>query len=150
MDWHPAQDFELANLQGRAHFGMKRQSTLRITLCVACPFNLGAALVFAMPSSRLGTWLGLPHNVPALYASLIAFFVGLFGVVYGWLAMQREFDRSILTLAAIGKLGAFLVFLCLWLAKEVSIRIALLSAADLAFAAYWLWWLQTTARLRSD
>jgi asparagine N-glycosylation enzyme membrane subunit Stt3 len=122
---------------------VSRESTLRISLWLACPFNLFAAAVFAMPASALGRYMGLPAEVPALYVALVALFVGLFGLVYGWLAAQPLIDRPLLWLGSIGKLAAFAIAATLWLGQALPFRTAAASIGDLAFALIWLSWLRS-------
>ncbi len=120
------------------------ETTIRRSLWLACPFNLTAALVFAFPASTVGQQLGLPDDVHPLYSLLVALFVGLFGLVYGWLARRPAIDRSLLALGSIGKLGAFFIAGFLWLAGAVPGVVVIVAFGDLAFAALWLSWLVST------
>jgi hypothetical protein len=119
---------------------------VRWSLALACAFNLLAAIVFAFPSSEAGRQLGLPADVSPLYAALVALFVALFGGAYGWLARRPAIDRPLLALGAIGKLGAFIVASCLWLAAAVPGVVVVLASGDLAFAGLWFHWLHATRR----
>lgn len=58
------------------------EPVLRASLWVACPFNLLAAYLVALPGSLLGQFYGLPPEVPPLYAGLAAMFIALFGFAY--------------------------------------------------------------------
>jgi len=113
-----------------------RQRVLR----TAALFNFGAALLFAFPTS-LGSIVGLPA-APPLYALLTALFVALFGSTYAWLSRQPQLDRALVALAAIGKGSAFLLFLLLWSAGQISSLILVAGAGDLAFAAIFASWLR--------
>lgn len=117
------------------------EMTIRGSLWLACPFNLMAAIVFAFPSSAVGQQLGLPGHVHPLYSLLVALFVGLFGLVYAWLARRPTIDQPLLALGSIGKLGAFLIAGFLWLAGVVPGVVAFVALGDLAFATLWLRWL---------
>lgn len=117
------------------------ETTIRVSLWLACPFNLMAALVFAFPSSTIGQQLGLPDHVHPLYSLLVALFVGLFGFVYAWLARRRAIDQPLLALGSVGKLGAFLIAGFLYLTGVVPGIVAFVALGDLAFAALWLSWL---------
>jgi hypothetical protein len=117
------------------------ETAVRKSLWLACPFNLLAAFVFAFPSSTIGQQLGLPQSVSPLYLSLVSLFVALFGLAYGWLARQKAIDRPLLGLGSIGKSGAFLIALTLWLQAEVTGAVVLVALGDLAFAALWFSWL---------
>jgi hypothetical protein len=116
-------------------------TAIRWSLWLACPFNLVAAGVFAFPSSAIGRQLGLPEQVSPLYSWLVALFVALFGIAYAWLAQRPSIDRPMLALGSIGKLGAFLVALSLWLEAAVPGLIVLVALGDLAFATLWFGWL---------
>jgi hypothetical protein len=118
------------------------ERTLRISLGLACPFNLFAAALFAMPASTLGQLMGLPADVPAVYSALVGLFVGLFGATYGWLAVQPDIDRPLLWLATIGKFAAFAIAVTLWLKQELAVRGVAAAVGDFAFASIWLAWLR--------
>ena len=68
-------------------------------------------------------------------------FVALFGAVYGWLAMQRELDQPVLWLGLIGKAGFFVLVATFWMRAVVHERLVIAASADMAFAAFWFWWL---------
>ena len=114
------------------------ERTLRISLGLACPFNLFAAALFAMPASALGQLMGLPADVPAVYSAL----VGLFGATYGWLAFRPHIDRPLLWLATIGKFAAFAIAVTLWLTQELAVQGVAAAVGDFAFASMWLAWLR--------
>lgn len=119
----------------------RTERLVRATLALACPFNLAGAYVFANPGSALGELLGLPGSVDPVYASTCALFVALFGAVYGWLAMQRELDQPVLWLGVIGKAGFFVLVATFWMRAVVHERLVIAASADMAFAAFWFWWL---------
>lgn len=116
---------------------------LRMSLWICFPLNLGATYMLARPDAWLGRQLGLPAAVDPLYAALTAYWVGLFGCVYAWLALQPNPTQPLLTVAALGKLGLFFVILGLWLLAGASPRLVAAGALDLCFAVLWLWWLGT-------
>jgi len=122
---------------------MLSETTIRFSLWLACTFNLLAAVVFAFPSSAIGQQLGLPRSVSPLYASLVALFVALFGLAYGWLARRAVIDRPMLGLGSIGKFAAFTVAAALWLAGAIPSVVVLVAMGDLAFAALWFSWLRS-------
>ena len=121
------------------------ESFIRATLWLACPFNLLAAYIVAMPGGWLGQLYGLPPDVPALYAALAAMFIALFGGAYLWLAVSETLHRPLLGLGAVGKLLAFLLASGLWAVDAAPPAIALTSIGDLAFALLWLGWLRRPA-----
>ena len=114
---------------------------LRMSLWICFPINLGAAYMVARPGAWLGQQLGLPAAADPLYAALAAYMVGLFGCVYAWLALQPTPPQPLLAVAALGKLGLFVVLVGLWLLAGASSRLVAVGALDLMFAALWLWWL---------
>jgi hypothetical protein len=94
---------------------MSREHVLRPALWTAAFFNLVGTFLFAFPASRLGQFAGLPSDAPAIYRALTALFVLLFGCAYAWLAMQPAINRPFVAFGAIGKAGAFLIVVLLWL-----------------------------------
>lgn len=114
---------------------------VRLSLWLSFQFNLGAAYVFAMPSSWLGRLFGLPADVDLLYACMLALLVALFGFAYAWLALQANLNRPLLCLGAIGKTGVFLLALVLWYAGAVTPALLAAATGDLAFAVLWFYWL---------
>ena len=115
---------------------------LRAALWTTALANLGVALLVTAPQSALGQWAGLPGApVPAVYRVLLASFIALFGLCYAWLARRTVIDRPLLTLAAFGKLLAFMGVSGLWIAGDASARFALLMVGDLILAALFLAWL---------
>lgn len=117
---------------------------VRGSLALSCPLNLTASWAFAVPSSLLGQQLGLPVSVEPLYAGLCGLFVGLFGIVYGWLAMQRRLDQPLLWLGVVGKAGFFLLVVALWLRQLAEERLLAAASLDMALAVLWCWWLMRT------
>ena len=117
--------------------------TLRISLWLAFLFNFVAAVTLARPASWLGQQLDLPAVVSPIYSLVAAYFVALFGVTYAWLARQSVIDRPLLGLSSIGKFGAFVIAVGLWLAHEVSSLVVVVTMGDLAFAAWWFVWLRS-------
>ncbi len=120
---------------------MDKDRVIRYALWTSVAFNLFGALLFAFPASPLGQFAGLPVPVPALYNMMLAFFVVLFAGAYSWLALQPNIDRPMVALSAIGKAGAFLVMVILWLVGEISGRSVMFASGDLIFACIFAWWL---------
>lgn len=116
-------------------------TVMRRVLRVGAVFNFGAALAFAFPSSWLGQIAGLPLPGPPFYATVVAFFVALFGGAYAWLAWQPSIDRPLITLAAIGKTGFVLIVFVFWLLGQASGRGLLVASGDLVFVALFVRWL---------
>jgi len=111
-------------------------SAVRISLWISAPANLIVATAIAFPSSSLGSLLELPDTHP-FYGLLSGAMVGLFGVAYGWLALQPEIDRPLLCLGACGKLLAVLISISLFTAGELSGVTAAVISGDLVFVVLW-------------
>jgi len=113
---------------------------MRGALMASAIMNTGAALIFAFPES-LGQIAGLPTPVPRIYTTLLAVFVMLFGVAYGWLARQPVIDRPLVAFSALGKASVFTTILVFWILGDVSGRSVLAAIGDLIVAAIFAWWL---------
>jgi hypothetical protein len=120
---------------------LNRDKLLRSTLLVSVAYNLGAALLFAFPTSPISQLAGLPVPVPPIYGALLAFFVALFGGSYAWLARQTIIHRPLVALAAIGKAGVFVIIALFWFFGEAPGRGVLAATGDLILAGIFAWWL---------
>ena len=121
---------------------MISESVMRLSLLASVPFNLVAAGALAFPGSALGAATGNDGGVvPPLYAYTLGFIVALFGVAYGWLALQTEIDRLMVGFAAVAKAGVFAIAAGLWLADDGAGRVVVVASGDLVFAVLWLSWL---------
>ena len=120
---------------------MNRTQIMRIALWLGAFFNFGAALMLIFPVS-LGQIAGLPASGSLFYNWLLALFIGIFGATYAWLARQPQIDRSLVTLAIIGKMGVFAVALACWLLGEISLRGYVVAIGDLVFGIIFWWWLR--------
>ncbi|MGE0484469.1 MAG: hypothetical protein AB7Q81_10045 [Gammaproteobacteria bacterium] len=123
---------------------MIKENWVRLTLWVSCPFNLGAAALFAVPGAAPAQAAGLPSSAPAVYTALVAWLVALFGFTYAWLAQRRELDRPLVGMLAIGKCGVFVIAVALALTGSAAPRLAALATGDLALGLLWLTWLVQT------
>ncbi len=118
-------------------------AAVRASLWLSVPFNLLAAYAFAAPASELGSRIGLPAEVPRLYALVLAFLIAQFGCTYAWLALQAEPHRPLVAFSAIGKTGVFLIVLLLWIGGMANGTLALIACGDLLLALLWFRWLWT-------
>lgn len=100
--------------------------------------------MFAFPANALGGFLSLAPDPGTVHALLIGFLLALFGCTYAWLARRPVIDRPLLGFFAIGKSGAFLLALALWLVGVGSGALVALASGDLALASLWFWWLFAT------
>ena len=120
---------------------MVNEKWIRATLWISVPFNFAAAWALLVPGSWLGGLIGLPVDVPLIYAALLSFMIFGFGCVYAWLALRSDIDKSVLAIGAIGKAGVFVVCFSLWFLGEVAGTGVLVASGDLTFAAIWGLWL---------
>ncbi len=125
---------------------MTPDKVIRAALWVSVLFNAIAAYCAAYPASWAGQLMGLPLEVPAVYTVLVAWFVIVFGVAYGWLAMQKVINRALVGFAAYAKLGVFVLLALLWLAGQSKGITVLFVTGDLVFAGVFFWWLFKTAK----
>lgn len=119
----------------------KAVSLVRLTLALSCPFNLLAAGLILLPASAPAAWLGLPPDVPLLYAALAAYLVAAFGLLYAWMASRPVPDRPLLAFASLAKAGVFGLALLLWLGGAAPPACLIGAAGDLSLALLWGWWL---------
>ncbi len=117
---------------------MSRASVLRAALWSSVGLNaLGVAILVPLalgrPSPR---W---PMEAPPYYAAQLAYTIGLFGLVYAWLARQPVVSRPLLVVGALGKAGFFLLTLAYAVAGVVPRTLALQATPDLVLAVVFLW-----------
>ena len=122
---------------------MNPDSTMRLILGVGAAFNAFAAAMIALPGS-LGALAALPTGGSLFYRWLLVLFVALFGRAYGWLALQPVIVRPLVGLAAIGKIGVFIVAIACWSSGEIPATTLPPAVGDLAFAGVFVWWLRAT------
>ena len=112
-----------------------------MSLWISFPLNLGAAYMFAFPSSWPGQMLELPPTVDPIYAGLCALMVALFGFVYAWLALQPNVNQPLLVVGALGKACVFFLCAGLWLTGAASSLLVGAASIDLMLGLFWLFWL---------
>ena len=118
---------------------MSRDRVLRIALWATVALNILGVVVFASPALGFSSPL-LPLAVPPYFAALIAYTIALFGGVYVWLALQPQFNRALVVVSGLGKLGFFAVTLAYCFAGVVPVGMAVNATPDLLFAGIFLWW----------
>lgn len=116
----------------------------RAVLVVGAGFNFFMALVILFPNT-IGRFADLPRSESRFFSWLLALFVALFGGVYAYLSRTPVIERSLITLAVIGKTGVFLVALACLLLGDLSPRAFAPAIGDLIFAVIFLGWLRSTA-----
>ena len=120
---------------------MNRDFVMRRALQVTAPFNLVAAFALAFPATWPGQIFGLPSDAPAVYRALAGGVIAIFGLVYGWLSLQRVIDRPLVFVSTCGKIFAFCTLAALAMVGHLPVRSAVLGSADLIFACIFVWWL---------
>jgi hypothetical protein len=118
---------------------MSRDRVLRSALWATVALNVLGVVVFAPPALGYPSPF-LPIAVPPYFAAQIGFTIALFGGVYAWLALQPQFNRALVIVGGLGKLGFFSLTVAYWLAGAVPLGMALNATPDLLFAAIFLWW----------
>lgn len=126
---------------------MPRDRVLRTALWATVALNILGVYVFALPALGLPSPL-LPVAVLPYFAAQIGYTIALFGGVYAWLAMQPRFNRALVIVGGLGKLGFFALTVAYALAGTVPVGMAVNATPDLVFAGIFLWWARADARHR--
>lgn len=119
---------------------MAKNKVIRLTLIATTIFNFVVALMLAFPTT-IGKLGELPEPGSLFYTSVLSMLVALFGGAYGWLAFQKHINRPLLTFAAIGKIGVFIISLYCWQSDIITFMVFTVAIADLIFALIFIWWL---------
>ncbi len=114
---------------------------MRAALAATAPLNLVGAALFAPLSTLAHDLAGLPGDVHPLYAWIVAEFVGLFGIAYGWCAWTGRAPRLLIALGAAGKLAFFATLASYWALGELPFRAVAFASADLWLGLAFLFWL---------
>lgn len=114
---------------------------MRLAMWATTPLNMLGAFIF-LPANgwarRLG---GLPEAGHPMYLWIIAAFIGIFGVGYGYCAAKGRASREFVGVGAAGKIAFFVVVAAFWLSGEVPFLTTFLAGADLLLGALFAWWL---------
>ena len=86
---------------------MKKIKILRVVLLIAAIFNFTASAMSPLPAT-IGKIAELPEPGSIFYSLMLSLSAGLFGAVYAWLAFQKQINKPLLSVSAIGKTGLFL------------------------------------------
>ena len=121
--------------------------SIRKVLWIGVPFNLLVALMLVFPDT-LGGLAALPPLGSEFYRWMLVYFVALFAATYAWLAVQPTISQPLVGLAALGKMGVFVVSLVCLLRGDVGVRTFLVALVDMAFALYFMAWLRAAGRGR--
>ncbi len=118
---------------------MSRDQIIRGALWSSVALNaLGVFILAPLAIGRPS--LMWPIAAPPYYAGQIAFTIALFGIVYGWQAMQRTLNRPLIVVGAIGKAGFFFLTAAYALRGDVPTTMAFQATPDIALALVYLWW----------
>ena len=123
---------------------MVSEKVLRLALKMSVPFNFIAAYAIASPTSLVGKMMGLSAQSNTLNASMLAFLIAAFGVMYGWLSIQKSIDRPLVCFSAAAKSGVFITAFLVWVQGNASGITVLVSVGDLLFAMVFFGWLLST------
>jgi ABC-type Mn2+/Zn2+ transport system permease subunit len=124
---------------------MSRDRVIRTALWASVALNLVGVVLFT--PAALGSSAELMSiPAPRFWVAQVGITIALFAGVYGWLAMQREIDRPLLLVGALGKLAFFGLVLAYWLAGDLPGRIVPQAAPDLVLGSVFIWWLRSDRR----
>ena len=114
---------------------------LRWSLILTTPLNLLGALMLSPLVPALAASQGFPP-APGLYLAILAWFVLLFGIAYGWMAWTGVPNRGVLALGAGGKAGFAFATFGYAAAGAVPAMVAMAGLPDMVLAGVfsaWLW-----------
>lgn len=115
----------------------------RFTLFAAALTNLLGSILFLPSAGPFRAALALP-DAHGLYFALLAFWILLFGLFFGYFALKKQADRSLILLSMLAKGFFALVLLYLGIRQEIPFLTALAGLPDLGFAVlFGIWLLQS-------
>lgn len=112
----------------------------QLALWITVPVNFSGAVIFSFPALR--QLIGLPEGTEPFYGVLIGIWIGLFGLAYLHLVMTQSYDKTFLTVGALGKFSFFVLAVIYFVQSELSILALLASLIDGILAVIFLTWLQ--------
>jgi hypothetical protein len=113
---------------------------MRTALWVTAVMNMGVALVVSPLVNAGPVLLSLPAAEP-LYLWIVAQFIFIFGLGYGWCALSGHAPRLFIALAAGGKLAFFITVASFWGIGQLPLKAAAAASADLVFGLLFVCWL---------
>jgi hypothetical protein len=123
---------------------MSRDRVMRAALWVTVALNALGVAVFAPSALGYPSPL-IPLAAPPYYAAQLGYVIALFCGVYGWLAMQREINRPLVIVGALGKLGFFALGVAYWFAGDLPGSVVAKATPDLGLAGIFFWWASGSA-----
>lgn len=119
---------------------------MRATLWTTAVLNAFGAIAFFMPALPLGrSLMGLPTTHP-LYLWVVAEFIFLMGLAYGYCAWSGQAPRFFLLMGAVGKLAFSMTLISFWLIGHLPLQTPLLGGADFILGMLFVIWLIQTSR----
>jgi uncharacterized membrane protein YfcA len=118
---------------------MSRDRLVRAALWAAVVLNAIGVLIFAPPALGFASDQ-LPIPAPRFYAGQVALTIALFGGVFFWLARQRQINRALVVVGALGKLGFFGLAVGYWAVGDLPPSAVPQATPDLVLALVFLWW----------
>ena len=117
---------------------MRATAAERSLFGVAAAFNWIVALALAVPGDFAWRLVGLARPTETLFVHLFAAMVAVFGLAYAWIALDPAGKRSLITIAAIGKLCVLPIALVHYLGGSIPFSLVPAAAGDVVFAALFL------------
>lgn len=112
---------------------------IRLALWLTVALNGLGTVIFGQVAVG-GSSAFLPVAMPRFAAGHLAWVIALFGVVYGWQAMEPQINRGLIAIGGLGKVGFFLLTLAYWLVGDVPGQMAANATPDLLFGLLFLLW----------
>ncbi len=122
---------------------MNLKSLARALLYFSFIFNLFGFVSFAFPET-LGKSAGLPTPPQLIYSSFVAGTILMWAFGYLYLARQKDFNRPLLWVGAVGKLNFFIALLISWYHSEIALQTVMMGLVDLFMGIVWLSYLLTS------
>jgi hypothetical protein len=125
----------------------KSTPLLHIAFWLTVPVNASGAVIFSVPAFR--EFIGLPAPAHGFYGILVGVWIGLFGLAFLRLALTKTYDKSLIAVAALGKLSFFALAVFYFLRGEIGLLATLASVIDAGLAFIFLHWLWLNRAKRS-
>jgi hypothetical protein len=114
----------------------------RVCLAIAALFNLCGALSFAPPLYKLvAPSLGLPTLLSPFGFWVLASWILIFGIAYGWLALNPQPQTLFVAVAAFCKMAIATFFFIFWFTGDLPMLALLAGSGDLLLGIAFMVWL---------
>ncbi|CAN5867691.1 hypothetical protein BH23GEM9_BH23GEM9_29460 [soil metagenome] len=122
---------------------MSRDRAIRVALWLSVVLSAMALAVFVPMALGYESTL-VPVALPRHIVAQQAVGIGLFGIVYAWLARQAVINRALVAVGGLGKLGYFFTTVAYWLAGDLpAAMVGNAVLPDLLLGAAFVWWAAT-------